>query len=530
MSLNSSRSQISRYAEGGLRLQIVLNLIIIMVAALSLLGLLSIKISERFLVNQKIRQSEMVASSLRAMYQTNNVTLQKNNKLLDNLINMGSVNEVFFVDRQGMALRYKDGFTEIKNYQNKEIETTIATGEAQSRVEGNSGWLIGTGDKLSYYFPWMENGKLKGGIKIVLPMDDVKSDMGRILRFILFFIIVDSIVLVLFGVFLLSNSILKPLKVLEETAGRIAGGAFKERVPVIREDEIGGLSKSFNRMADSLQEKFLALEKANINLLEVQKDVIKAEKMATTGRLAAGIAHEIGNPLGAIQGYIDILLEGSKDEEEMDILQRLGWETERINSIITNFLNISRPARIDLKEVDVNSVISDTISFFKDTLKGVAINLVLDDHIPHIKIDEGQLRQVLINMILNAGDSMPEGGELKVETGETELVVRGRVNSRRKNDPPHADYVPARDGRPLYTVDEGKKKFVKISISDTGAGIGEEDLDKIFDPFFTTKEVGKGTGLGLTVSQGIIQAFGGEIKVKSKVEQGTTFEIFLSVA
>ncbi len=117
-----------------------------------------------------------------------------------------------------------------------------------------------------------------------------------------------------------------------------------------------------------------------------------------------------------------------------------------------------------------------------------------------------------------------------METGEMELLVRGRVNSRRKDDPPHADYVPVRDGRPLYTVDEGKKKFVRIGISDTGAGIGEEDLDKIFDPFFTTKEVGKGTGLGLTVSQGIIQAFGGEIKVKSKVDQGTTFELFLPVA
>jgi two-component system NtrC family sensor kinase len=346
---------------------------------------------------------------------------------------------------------------------------------------------------------------------------------------VLFFTVADSIVLIFFGVYLLSNSIVKPLKVLEETARRIAGGAFKERVPVNRDDEIGGLSKSFNSMADSLQEKILALEKANINLLEVQKDVIKAEKMATTGRLAAGIAHEIGNPLGAIQGYIDILLEGSKDEEDMDILQRLGWETERINSIITNFLNISRPARIDLKEVDINNVISDTIAFFKDSLKGISLNLLLDDTIPRIKMDEGQLRQVLINMILNAGDSMPQGGGLKIETGETELVVRGRVNSRRKDDPPHADYVPARDGRPLYTVGDGKKKFLRIGISDTGAGIDSEDLDKIFDPFFTTKEVGKGTGLGLTVSQGIIQAFGGEIKVKSKVDEGTTFELFLPV-
>lgn len=527
--MRSSLGKGRRYTGGGLRFQIVLNLIIIMVAALSLLGVLSIKISERFLINQKIRQGEMVASALRAMFQVKDVTLQKNNKLLDNLINMGSVKELIFADRQGVAFRYKGGFVEIKKFHNKEIETTIETGEVQTRVEGTTGWLIGIGDELSYSFPWMENGKLKGGIKIVLPLDDVKSDMGRILRFVLFFTIADSIVLILFGVFLLSNSIVNPLKVLEETARRIAGGAFKERVPVNRDDEIGGLSKSFNSMADSLQEKILALEKANINILEVQKDVIKAEKMATTGRLAAGIAHEIGNPLGAIQGYIDILLKGSKDGEDMDILQRLGWETERINSIITNFLNISRPARIDLKEVDVNNVISDTIAFFKDSLKGITLNLLLDDTIPRIKMDEGQLRQVLINMILNAGDSMPEGGELKIETGEMELVVRGRVNSRRKNDPPHADYVPVRDGRPLYTVDEGKKKFLRISISDTGAGISGEDLDKIFDPFFTTKEVGKGTGLGLTVSQGIIQAFGGEIKVKSEVDEGTTFELFLPV-
>lgn len=530
MRLSSSLGQSSYFAKGGLRLQIVLNLIIIMVAALSLLGLLSIKISERFLINQKIRQSEVIASALMAMFHTEDAILQKNNELLDNLIDIGSVKEFLFVDRQGMALRYKDGFTEINDYQNKYIKTTIVTGEALSKVEGATGWLAGMGEELSYYFPWIENGKVKGGIKIVLPLDDVKSDMGRILRFVLFFIIVDSIMLIFFGVFLLSNTIIKPLKVLEETARRIARGGFEERVPIIRENEIGSLSESFNRMADSLQEKILALEKSNINLLEVQKDVIKAEKMATTGRLAAGIAHEIGNPLGAIQGYIDILLKGSKDEEDMDILQRLGWETERINSIITNFLNISRPARIDLKEVDVNSVISDTIAFFKDSLKGIIIDLDLDEKIPHIKIDEGQLRQVLINMILNAGDSMSQGGKLKIETGETELVMRGRVNTRRKDDPPHTDYVPVRDGRPLYTVAEGKKKVVRIAISDTGTGISEEDMNKIFDPFFTTKEVGKGTGLGLTVSQGIIQAFGGEIKVKSEVDQGATFELFLPVA
>jgi two-component system NtrC family sensor kinase len=434
-----------------------------------------------------------------------------------------------FVDKQGKALHYKDSFSEIKDYKNKEIETVIATGDVLSRVEGATGWLIGIGEELSYYLPWMEKGRVKGGIKIVLPLDDIKSDMASIFRFVLFFTIADSIVLILFGVFLLSNSIVKPLNVLEETARRIAGGAFEERVPVKREDEIGGLSESFNSMAESLQEKIVALEKANENLREIQKDVIQAEKMATVGRLSAGIAHEIGNPLGAIQGYIDILLKGTKDEEDMDILQRLGWETERINSIVTNFLNISRPARIDLKEVDANNVISDTVAFFKESLKNITLNLSLDKTIPRIKIDEGQLRQVLINVILNAADSMPQGGTLKVETGITEIVMRGRVNSRRKDDPPHADYISLRNGKPVYTVAEGSKKVVRIAISDEGTGISEEDIERIFDPFFTTKEIGKGTGLGLTVSQGIIQAFGGEIKVTSNIGEGTTFEVCLPI-
>ncbi|MFQ5900418.1 MAG: ATP-binding protein [Thermodesulfobacteriota bacterium] len=523
--------KIALHAQFGLRSQIVLNLAVIIIAGLVLLGILGIKISEHFLLNQKIRQAETISSMLMAALPSDVMTSGGKNPVLSGLIDRGIINGFFFIDSKGMVFSYERGLSVIAGYQDMELKATISTGSVITRLP-EYGWFKGVGKDLIYYSPWIENGVISGGVKLILPLDDIKQDMAWIWRVVLFYLVVDSLVIIFFGVFLLSKSIIKPLKVLEETAGKIAGGRLEDRVLVDREDELGSLAGSFNIMADTLQEKIHALEKANIDLIEAQEGVIRAEKMAAIGRLSAGIAHEIGNPLGAVQGYLDILVKGTEEDEEKDILQRLVKETKRINNIITDFLNISRPVSIKLQEIDVNKVISETITFLKGSMEGIDLELALNDNIPPVKIDEGQLHQVLVNMVLNAVAAMPGGGRLRIETVEMELVskVAGARARRRRDDPPYADYTPVRGGRPIYTVQEGGVRAVRIGFTDTGSGIKAEDMDKVFDPFFTTKETGKGTGLGLAVSLGIIQAFGGEIEVRSKIGEGTTFEIFLPVS
>jgi len=173
--------------------------------------------------------------------------------------------------------------------------------------------------------------------------------------------------------------------------------------------------------------------------------------------------------------------------------------------------------------VDVNSVIKNAVAMLSPQFSAgnISVDMKLDEDIYHVVMDEGMLQQVLLNLFLNAKDAMETGGTITVETSETSMSVYDIHIKKRKDDLPDNDYKDIRS--------KAERKYVKISVADTGKGIDRETLDKIFDPFFTSKEAGKGTGLGLTVSLGIIQAYGGDIRVKSEVGEGTTFEVLIPI-
>jgi len=254
------------------------------------------------------------------------------------------------------------------------------------------------------------------------------------------------------------------------------------------------------------------------------------------------VAHEVGNPLGAILGYAGILQkEGMDHEESKDYLKRIEKEIERINRIVRELLDFARPSKFEIKEVEVNTVIESALSLlsYQNNFKNIETKLDLQSDLPAIKGDEFQLSQVFINIILNAIDAMPNGGTLTILTG-THVVENLDVDRlqriytrRRKSDPMESDYSHMRKSDPLAALlkkfSEGDR-LVKIRISDTGVGIKKEDLENIFDPFFTTKAPDKGTGLGLSISLRIVESLGGEIRVESEVGKGTTFEVYFPVA
>ena len=248
------------------------------------------------------------------------------------------------------------------------------------------------------------------------------------------------------------------------------------------------------------------LEEALKTLKETQAQLIQVEKMAAAGQLAAGVAHELNNPLGGILGYSQFALEKIKgkpieqfsQQDVADFLQYLGdieQQTKRCRSMIQNLLKFSRASRKEeFEPTDVNQVLKETLAFTKHQVEKKKVRLVesMDDSLPLIMGHPSQLQQVFTNLILNAIQAMPQGGSLTISTGA------GR-------DP----------------------EFTEITFTDTGVGISEENLDKIFEPFFSTKKVGEGTGLGLSVSYGLIKNHGGEIKVTSEKTQGTTFTVML---
>jgi len=215
--------------------------------------------------------------------------------------------------------------------------------------------------------------------------------------------------------------------------------------------------------------------------------------MASVGKLSAGVAHEIGNPLSIIIGYLEFLSRSSNlNEQERESLKRAEEETRRINQIIKELLDYSRPLSQTYEPVDINQVIDETLNLvkFQKGFDRIQTELKLEDSLPPVMGNRNQIKQVLINLLLNARDAMPEGGILTIRTTK-------------------------------------ENQHIQIEVIDSGVGISEQNLKKIFDPFFTTKEPGKGIGLGLSISLKLVETMGGKIEVESKPGQGSTFRLKL---
>ena len=232
-------------------------------------------------------------------------------------------------------------------------------------------------------------------------------------------------------------------------------------------------------------------------LQETHLQLLQSEKMASVGKLAAGVAHEINNPLGGILIYASLMLEDMpEDDPKREDIKRIVQETTRCKEIVKSLLEFGHQSGPKFEPVDVNRAIVDGLFFLENQAIFHNIEIIkdLDPFLPRIMGNASQLKQVFMNMVVNAADAMSGNGKLTIQTRLTE-----------------------------------DESMVQVAFTDTGMGIPEENMSKIFDPFFTTKEVGKGTGLGLAVCYGIVEKHGGRIEVESKVGEGTTFRIFLPI-
>jgi two-component system NtrC family sensor kinase len=315
---------------------------------------------------------------------------------------------------------------------------------------------------------------------------------------------------------LLHRMIYVPLADLEKGAKRLSSGNFERPIPVRGEDEFGSLARSSNALMGALkksrqelQEWVQTLEhKVNERTQELrlaEAEVARGEKLAAIGQLAAGIAHELNNPLTGVLTFTHLLRkkmpEGSQDAEDLDLVIR---ETKRCASIIRRLLDFAREKAPEKELVDLNRLIDETVRFVERSaaLQQIEISMQLDADLPPLYVDADLIKQVLMNILVNAQQAIAERGT---------IIVQSRLH----------------ESRSLANSGDESVPVVEIAISDTGCGIPKANLQRIFDPFFTSKEVGKGTGLGLSVSYGIVRSHGGEIEVESTVGQGTTFRVYL---
>ncbi|MFQ5982778.1 MAG: ATP-binding protein [Woeseiaceae bacterium] len=289
------------------------------------------------------------------------------------------------------------------------------------------------------------------------------------------------------GGVVVSRRITRPLERLSQAVRKIAKGNFDVNVAIVSGDEIGELSTSFNDMADELKEREASLKKA-------QHALVQSEKMAAVGTLSAGLAHEVKNPLSAVLGYAQLskrkLDQPEALKEHLDTIEN---ETKRCNEIIGNLMQFSRQEQGEHSQIWVNDVVRRSIGIVDHqlSLKNVHIGSELAEDLPSISGNANQLQQVLMNLMINAQQAMGDDG--------------GTVD--------------------VATFVDGES--VMITVSDTGPGIDEEVAAKIFEPFYTTKAAGQGTGLGLSVTYGIIHDHGGEISVQRAASGGAKFVIKL---
>jgi PAS domain S-box-containing protein len=239
-----------------------------------------------------------------------------------------------------------------------------------------------------------------------------------------------------------------------------------------------------------------------------EAELLRSEKLASVGQLAAGVAHEVNNPLAGILVYIRLLLkkytQNKLQTEDTKIqLEKIEKETERCSRIIKNLLDFSRQTEAALRPVDINKVIEATFSIVghQISLDNIKTEIKLCQSLPLIMVDFDQIQQAVMNIVLNAAQAMPDGGDLTITTSVAKGVRIGEIF----------------------------RNAIRINISDTGIGIPQENLDKLFTPFFTTKEKGKGVGLGLSVVHGIIERHHGKIEIESDPGAGTTFSIYLGI-
>lgn len=318
--------------------------------------------------------------------------------------------------------------------------------------------------------------------------------------------------------YLLQRLIYVPLKDLEEGAEEVRSGQLDKTIPVRSDDEFGRVASSFNQMTDALssaraevnqliQALETKVEERSRDLLAARAEVAQGEKLASIGVLAAGIAHELNNPLTGVLTFTSLMRknakDGSQDAEDLDLVIR---ETKRCASIIRRLLDFARE-KVPVKGFfNLNQVVEDVVRFVErpTSLQKIEITMDLDSDLPQIWGDADLIKQVVMNMLVNAQQAIEGPGKIAVVSRA--YVASGQQNFEGKGVP-----------------------MVELAIKDNGCGIPEANMQRIFDPFFTSKEVGKGTGLGLSVSYGIIKAHGGEIKVASLVGKGSTFRVVLPV-
>ncbi len=511
-----------------LRTKVISLIILIVAVVLTTSTYLSVRLSEKLLVQEVKENAITLASELAAGFWTRGdlddaSTLKAGIEEVMQLRPLVRRIEVYALSAQGLSLvassSAKGGFRQPLKAPPPQVTANLG------RDSGGRFWEVIT--------PIRVGDEVAGALRLKVSLKNA-DELATTTRLHFFLVMSGAVVLIvgLLGIFF-HRAVDKPVRELVRTMERVEAGELSARTRSAPGDEIGQLGQNLNRMLGQIEESYQQnvellrqindfnvelkgkvqvatqeletrnedLRRTNELLFDAQVQLSRSERLAMVGEMAATVAHEIGTPLSSISGHVQLLLqEPGLDPTTTSRLKIVEGQIARTVDILQGILNLSRQPGPALRPLDVNSLLKEILGLTWPglDLKNVTVKERFSENLPPVQGDAHQLQQVFLNLIVNAVDAMPHGGELRVETDS----VKPRPETK-------------------------DSRRVRIQITDSGCGIASQDQKRIFEPFFTTKDLGKGAGLGLAVSQRILKAHQGTIEVRSQVGVGSTFVIFL---
>ncbi len=380
-------------------------------------------------------------------------------------------------------------------------------------LAGKMDSVMSTGDgpkNMHTYFPLDVNddkgATRKGAIEISGSLESAEQEAWRTIKTGMFAIAAMSLLCTAIVSWAGIRMVGRPLSSLIEHTRRIGDGDYNHPLHLYGHGEFGELATALNSMSQKIADQQQRIEKESAARIATMEQLRHADRLKTVGRLAAGIAHELGTPLNVVSGRAGLIRSGKLDTRELEeSAAAIQSESNRIAGIVRQLMDFARHNPPRKSAVDLRILIERTIGLLKTLSEKnrVLIELQFELNKPFTAyVDESQIQQVLTNVIVNAIQAMPDGGPLKIRI----------------------------ENRELSTGSDEMAGFVQIDIQDSGVGMDAETRSQVFEPFFTTKETGQGTGLGLSIAQGIVEEHGGRIEIESTPGEGTTFRVLLPKA
>lgn len=503
----------------GLKSRLIINLLLVLAGAMLLIDLVMLGAARQEQLRERLKTGYTLLAAVDFLAAEGQGASGAGDGLATLLLEAEARCLVTF-DHNGKALAGPVGSCANDTLLQRQVLEALASGLPSGTVSGGSAGFFWPGrSSLVVARPVTFHNGQAGALAAELSLASLYQSLRNSQRAFFVYFPINLAFFVLLGFFRLYRSIVRPIDRLVATAAEFRDDGELVFLDEEREGEFNRLSRSLNQMLSRIQrdrakleETVASLEAANRGLRRAQEEIIRAEKLASVGRLSAGIAHEIGNPMGIIAGYLELLKQpGLEEPQRRDFIRRAEGEAGRVNTIIRQLLDFARqPKEERLAAVSVHAVIAEVreLCAIQPLLAGVAVGVEAGAANDRVLASGDRLKQVFLNLIINAADAI---------NSQTDRAGAGRITIRTANA--EADVAGAGPGTALV-----------VDILDNGPGFAEAELANIFDPFYTTKEPGKGTGLGLSICFTIVESLGGSINAAANPAGGARVTLTLPLA